>query len=208
MRTHTVANTADLFAGETMPTRPARCWVAIASADHVRRGVEASIMQVCHGKAAPLRRVNPGDRVVYYSPTTAFRGADKLQAFTAYGRVKEGAPYAFDMGGGFVPYRRDVAWERARITPIRPLFGVLAFTSGDRNWGYKLRFGLFEIGEGDMDLIEAAMSRPGQPATEATIATATPALTTALALGVGADAQPCMIPDMVTGAEFHGPSAT
>jgi hypothetical protein len=29
-------------------------------------------MQVCHGKAAPLRRVQPGDRVVYYSPTCEY----------------------------------------------------------------------------------------------------------------------------------------
>jgi hypothetical protein len=104
---------------------PAKYRVAVASADHVRRGVEASIMQVCHGKAAPTRRVNPGERVACYSPTSAFRGADKLQAFTAYGRVKEGDPYAFEMGDGFVPYRRDVAWERARATPIRPLLGAL-----------------------------------------------------------------------------------
>jgi hypothetical protein len=55
------------------------------------------------------------------------------------------------------PLAEYVAWERTQITPIRPLLGALAFTSGDRNWGYKLRFGLFEIGEGDMDLIEEAM---------------------------------------------------
>ena len=152
----------------TATSLPGKCWVAVASADHVRRGVEQSIMQVCHGKAAPLRRVSLGDRVAYYSPSTAFRGADKLQAFTAYGRVMEGEPYAHDMGGGFRPYRRDVAWERARTTPIRPLLSALAFTSGDRNWGYKLRFGLFEISEGDMDLIEAAMGGAelhGSPAT-------------------------------------------
>jgi hypothetical protein len=114
-------------------------------------------MQVCHGKAAPLRRVSPGDRVAYYSPSAAFRGADKFQAFTAYGRVKDGEPYVHDMGGGFRPYRRDVAWEHVGTVPIRPLLGALAFTSGDRNWGYKLRFGLFEIGATDMDIIEQAM---------------------------------------------------
>ena len=32
-------------------------------------------MQVCHGKAAPLQRIQPGDRVVYYSPTVSFRQA-------------------------------------------------------------------------------------------------------------------------------------
>ena len=117
----------------TATSLPGKCWVAVASADHVRRGVEQSIMQVCHGKAAPLRRVSPGDRVAYYSPSTAFRGADKLQAFTAYGRVMEGEPYAHDKGGGFRPFRRDVAWECARATTIRPLLVALAFTSGDRN---------------------------------------------------------------------------
>jgi hypothetical protein len=50
-------------------------------------------MQVSHGKSAPLRRIEPGDRVVFYSPTDVFRGKDKLQSFTAIGVVKEGAPY-------------------------------------------------------------------------------------------------------------------
>ena len=150
MKTHPDTNDAET-------AHSAKCWIAVASGDHVRRGVEESIMQVCHGKAGSLRRVSPGNRVAYYSPSTAFHGADKLQAFTAYGRVKEGAPYVSDTGGGFRPSRRVVAWERTQITPIRPLLGALAFTSGDRNWGYKLRFGLFEIGEGDMDLIEEAM---------------------------------------------------
>ena len=157
MNTHTETTTTDLFVDETPIARPTKCWVAVASGDHVRRGVENSIMQVCHGKAAPLRRMSPGDRVAYYSPSSAFRGVDKLQAFTAYGRVKAGAPYAHDMGRGFRPYRRDVAWERARTTPIRPLLDSLSFTSGGRNWGYQLRFGLFEIAERDMDLIEEAM---------------------------------------------------
>jgi hypothetical protein len=120
------------------------------------------LMQVCHGKGGPLRRIRPGDRVAYYSPSTVMRGTDKLQAFTAYGRVKDGDPYVFDMGGGFRPFRRDVAWERAQTVPIRPLLGALAFTSDDRNWGYKLRFGLFEIGGGDMDLIERAMGAEGE----------------------------------------------
>jgi len=42
--------------------------------------------------------------------------------------VMEGEPYAHDMGGGFRPYRRDVAWECARATPIRPLLVALAFS--------------------------------------------------------------------------------
>ena len=134
-----------------------RNWLAVASAEHVRLGRSEGFMQVCHGKAGPLRRVKPGDRVVYYSPTTSFRGAERLQAFTAIGRVREGLPYPFDMGGGFRPWRRDVDWMGAEETPIRPLLDALDFTSSDRNWGYKLRFGLIEIGGQDMDRIAAAM---------------------------------------------------
>lgn len=140
-----------------MSARAAKCWLAVACAEHVSRGREAGIMQVCHGKAAPLRRIRAGDDVVYYSPTGRFRGADKLQAFTAIGRVVSATPYAFDMGGGFVPHRHDVKWQDACAAPIRPLLGDLSFTAGRANWGHALRFGLVEITRTDLELIAAAM---------------------------------------------------
>ncbi len=134
-----------------------RNWIAVASAEHVRRGRDGGFMQVCHGKAAPLRRLRPGDRVVYYSPTEQFQGKDKLRAFVAIGSLAHGAPYQVDMGGGFCPYRRDVRWARAKETPITPMLGDLEFSADNRNWGYQLRFGLFEISAHDMALIAAAM---------------------------------------------------
>lgn len=114
-------------------------------------------MQVCHGKAAPLRRVKPGDRVAYYSPTLEFRSKNKLQAFTAIGTVKIGEPYQFDMGGGFCPFRRDVTWLPANEVSIQPLLGALEFSAGIRNWGYQFRFGLFPVSDHDMQIIAAAM---------------------------------------------------
>jgi hypothetical protein len=132
-------------------------WVAVASAEHVQRGRAEGCMQVCHGKAAPLRRIQPGDRVVYYSPTIEFRGSAKLQSFTAIGCVQAGEPYAFDMGGGFRPYRRDVGWLPAQAAPIQPLLDALEFSAGKRNWGYMLRFGLFAISEHDLNIIARAM---------------------------------------------------
>jgi hypothetical protein len=134
-----------------------RFWTAVASADHVRHGHAEGFMQVCHGKAAPLRRIRPGDGVAYYSPTTRFRDRDGLQAFTAIGRVRDGEPYLADMGGGFRPCRRDVAWVEAEEAPIRPLLGLLDFTTAKPNWGYQLRFGLFAISDEDFRLIAAAM---------------------------------------------------
>jgi hypothetical protein len=133
-----------------------RNWVAVASAEHVQRGREGGFMQVCHGKAAPLRRIRGGDRVVYYSPTASFRGKDRLQAFTALGTVRGGDPYSFDMGGGFCPHRRDVHWLPAHAVPIHPLLGRLQWAAGG-HWGRQLRFGLFQISHHDMDLIARAM---------------------------------------------------
>jgi len=132
-------------------------WIAVASAEHVRRGRRDSFMQVNHGKAAPLRRIKPGDGIVYYSPTTILGEKDGLQSFTAIGTVREGEPYQGDMGGGFTPYRRDVEWAKAQEAPIKPLLDRLEFTAGKSNWGYQLRFGLFAVSEGDFSLIAEAM---------------------------------------------------
>ncbi|MDF3155309.1 EVE domain-containing protein [Mesorhizobium sp. XAP10] len=132
-------------------------WIAVASAEHVRRGRTAGFMQVNHGKAAPLRCVKPGDGVVYYSPTTVLGEKDGLQAFTAIGIVREGEPYQGDMGAGFTPFRRDVAWAKAEEAPIKPLLDRLDFTVAKSNWGYQLRFGLFEIGDHDFRVIAEAM---------------------------------------------------
>ncbi|QPC90872.1 EVE domain-containing protein [Mesorhizobium sp. INR15] len=132
-------------------------WIAVASAQHVRRGRQEGFMQVNHGKAAPLRRVKPGDGIVYYSPTTVLGEKDGLQAFTAIGTVREGEPYQGEMGGGFTPFRRDVDWAQAEEAAIKPLLERLEFTAGKSNWGYQLRFGLFPVSAADFSLIAGAM---------------------------------------------------
>ncbi len=96
-----------------------RNWLAVASAEHVEIGRNGGFMQVNHGKATPLRRIQPGDRIVYYSPNRTYtpshaqRNKDRLQAFTAIGTVKNSKPYQADMGFGFKPFRREVAWHEA-----------------------------------------------------------------------------------------------
>jgi hypothetical protein len=132
-------------------------WIAVASAEHVRLGKADGFMQVCHGKAAPLRRISPGDRVAYYSPTVTFGGKDKLQAFTALGVVKAGIPYPFAMEEGFCPFRRDVDWLATQEAPIHPLLSRLDFTAGQRNWGANFRHGLFAIHDHDLRVIAGAM---------------------------------------------------
>ncbi len=132
-------------------------WVAVASAAHVRLGRQQGFMQVCHGKAAPLRRVQPFDRVVYYSPSVEMGKRDGLQSFSAIGTVRAGAPYQVEMAPGFAPFRRDVDWLDGQETLIRPLLESLEFTRGRQNWGYRFRFGLFSVSGADMDVIAHAM---------------------------------------------------
>jgi hypothetical protein len=138
-----------------------RNWIAVASAEHARLGRDhrpTGFMQVGHGKGAPLKRVAPGDRVAYYSPANAYGGADKLQSFVCIGVVAGGEPYQFDMGGGFVPWRRDVAYAAAQEAPIAPLLDELEFIEDRKRWGYKFRFGLFQVSVPDMQRIATAMA--------------------------------------------------
>ena len=132
-------------------------WVIVASKSHVQNGVAAGIAQANHGKAAPLKRMQVGDGVLYYSPTIEFRGTEKCQAFTALGKVVGETVYQFDLGDGFVPYRRKVEYFLGVDVPIQPLIPALTFIQNKQSWGYLFRFGFFEIPRVDFDLIAGLM---------------------------------------------------
>lgn len=131
-------------------------WMAVSSADHTRIGKAGGFMQVNHGKAAPLRRISPGDGLVYYSPSAAYQAKDGLKSFTSIGIVQPGEIYSGEMGG-WTAFRRDVHYFAAEEVPIAPLLSQLEFTRDKTNWGYQLRFGLFEISRHDFELIAEAM---------------------------------------------------
>lgn len=135
-----------------------RFWLAVACADHVRRGRREGFMQVNHGKLTPLKRMQPGDGIIYYSPSEKMGGKDGFQSFTAIGRIKDREPYQGYMAEGFQPYRRDVDWLAGEERPIRPLLEWLDFAQGP-NWGYALRLGLIEIGQADFDFIQHVMTK-------------------------------------------------
>jgi hypothetical protein len=135
----------------------ARFWIGVVSASHVRRGVEGGYAQLCHGKAAPLRQMQPGDWLVYYSPRTEMNQGHSLQAFTAIGMVDDDDVYEYAMSESFVPFRRNIRYVPCREVAISVLLPELNFTRGKQNWGYPFRRGHFEIVREDFLTIAQVM---------------------------------------------------
>lgn len=134
-------------------------WVGVASHEHVKTGVAGGFAQLGHGKHAPVRRLRPGDWIVYYSPKSTMSGGELLQAFTAIGKVKPRDAYLVEQTNDFHPFRRDVDYRRsARPAALAELRERLAFTRGrGSHWGVAFRRGSFEISREDFALIAEAM---------------------------------------------------
>lgn len=144
------------------PSPPApTCWINTVSRAHVLGGVEGGFTQADHGRPTRLRKLRRGDRIVFYSPRTEFRGGEPLQAFTALGVVGDDEPYQVEVTPDFRPWRRRVAFDAAaRDAPIRPLLDDLSFVSDPKRWGFVFRRGLFAVPCEDAERIASAMGVP------------------------------------------------
>ena len=134
-----------------------RYWIIVASRDHVSHGAQQGIAQACHGKASPLKRMKPGDWVIYYSSKERFGEPEKCQRFTAIGQVADDQVYPFDMGGGFVPHRRNIRYYESKDASILPMISELSFIKNKDKWGAPFRFGMLEIPYEDFLMIAKQM---------------------------------------------------
>lgn len=108
-------------------------------------------------KSSTVAQDEAGDWLVYYSPRMEMGGGEPLQAFTAIGRVIDDRVYEYAMSATFVPYRRNIEYVPCREAGIKGLLDRLAFTRGQRNWGYPFRTGHFGISREDFLIIAEAM---------------------------------------------------
>lgn len=136
------------------------CWVGVASRDHVLRAVEGGFAQLNHGKAAPLKRMQRGDHILYYSPREEMKKGDPVQAFTAIGRIEDDEPHQVRQSSDFEPFRREVHYYKAHDAPIKPMLGKLALTRDRQFWGMAFRRGMFAIDEEDYRTIARSMGLP------------------------------------------------
>jgi hypothetical protein len=126
-------------------------WLAVASAEHVRRGVRAGIAQIGHGKRAGLAKMTEGDILVYYSPTERLGDKEKLQHFTALGTISDPEIWQADEGE-FKPFRRRIRYESVRAVPLQEVSSLLDLTAAP-HWGYQLRRGLVPLTPHDLALL-------------------------------------------------------
>ncbi len=122
-----------------------RYWINTVSLDHVQQGVEGGFTQADHGKETRVRRLEKGDRIVFYSPRTE-------KKFTAIGEVTDDSPYEAETG-----WRRRMKFLTVGEAPIQPLIEQLEFITNKKRWGFPFRRGFFQIGEADFHIIARAM---------------------------------------------------
>lgn len=134
-----------------------RYWIAVASHEHIKRGMKDGFACVTHGKLKPLEAMKPDDGIIYYSPTELFGVKEPLQQFTAVCFVKDAPPYQKELFPDFIPWRRDVEYKQAKAVPIKPLLDDLSFVTNKRHWGMNFRRGVFSITKEDFELIADRM---------------------------------------------------
>ncbi len=139
-----------------MENKP-KYWIAVASKDHIQRGVKGGFMQAGHGKLAPLKRMKADDWVIFYSPKETLEGDQKCQAFTAIGQAIDEEIYQFTVSEDFIPYRRNVKFIPSHEVSILPLIDGLDFIKNKKSWGFPFRMGFFEIDENDFRRISKEM---------------------------------------------------
>ena len=104
-----------------------------------------------------MRRLSPGDGLVYYAPREGMRDGPKVQAFVAIGRVLPGEVYRAQQSECFCPYRRNILYFEAKDAEIAPLKDDLSFSARGARWSMMMRQGLFEIPAEDFSVIAQAM---------------------------------------------------
>ena len=132
-------------------------WIAVVSKEHVLNGINWGIMQVCHGKKAPLKRIKKGDFILFYSSKIKMQDKIPFQKFTAVAKAIDDEIYQVKMFENFEPYRRKVKFLECSETEIKPLINDLDFIQNKKSWGYPFRYGLLEISKKDFDLITTKM---------------------------------------------------
>ncbi|KPN61549.1 EVE domain-containing protein [Aliiroseovarius crassostreae] len=131
-------------------------WIAVISRAHARIAAQSGFLQVCHGKAAPLRRTSAGDEVFIYCPREEMRGGAQLKRVEYRCTFNDDRVYQVEQAPGFTPFRKDVTFDTGFAgRPIHDVPGLEL--TANPNWGMLARRGFFEISAHDAGLLRASL---------------------------------------------------
>ena len=129
-------------------------WIAVISRAHARIAAASGFLQVCHGKAAPLRHTAAGDEVFIYCPREEMGGGKVLKRVEYRCTFDDDRVYQVEQAPGFSPFRKDVTFDtRFEGCPIHDVIGLEL--TGNPHWGMLARRGFFEISAHDASLLRA-----------------------------------------------------
>jgi len=131
-------------------------WILVASKNHVMQGVAGNFAQTTHGKAHPLRRMQVGDGLIYYSPKTEYGDTTPYQRFIAIGHVVGESVYQLDVNNT-KQNRREVNYLSCRDVPVAPLIERLSFIKDKARWGTVFRYDILHVPVEDFKIIATQM---------------------------------------------------
>ncbi|MEM1079122.1 MAG: EVE domain-containing protein [Pseudomonadota bacterium] len=141
----------------------ARYWIGLAERDSVHAAVANGVCVFSGGKVSPVRKLEPGDGILYYSPHESAGGA-ALECFTAVGEVVDDTPWTQNWtqicaGGPYwtqgaardsgLTWVRRCDYDAVGEVSVRPLLSALRFVAQPRHWGRTFHRGQMEIGAED-----------------------------------------------------------
>jgi hypothetical protein len=132
-------------------------FIATVSREHVLKGKDLGIIQVCHGNKSRLSSIKKDDFLIYYSSREFFQKEITCKKFTAICKITSEEPYQVKMTEDFHPWRKDAFYFESKDAYFYDLKDVLVFTK-NKNYPLLMRYGLFEICFEDFEIIKNKMS--------------------------------------------------
>jgi len=88
-----------------------RHWIAVISLEHARIAAASGFLQVCHGKAAPLKATRAGDEFFICCPKTQMKGGKSIKQIAFRGYFSDNEIYQVEQLPGFQPWRKNVNFD-------------------------------------------------------------------------------------------------
>ncbi|WP_246786285.1 EVE domain-containing protein [Bartonella taylorii] len=92
------------------------------------------LLQVCHGKAGPLRKTSKGDEAFIYCPRNEIGTGQVLQTIEFQCIFKDDHIYQMEQAPNFVPFRKDVIFNKQAQSIILKEIQGLDFLTNP-HWG-------------------------------------------------------------------------